>query len=299
MGKVYSLFTNAFSAPMNESETLFKSIEENDFKTLEVMLRMGADVSVRNDEGFTLLHCAAELGHQQCLHLLLNSNSVDINARDSTETPLGHFQTTALHLAAAEGYPHIVAYLLDCGADINAITITGWTALHFLIIGENMTIGKLESLAILIGSGADVNRRDSEGNLPIDTAILYGHYEVTRVLLNSGIDLNSLESIDPNLLERDEVYQCVELCLSAGCFKVIEKYDVIKYLIEGSKFDDQNLLLLQKIDKLLDFKYNVQSLKYLSRIAVRKCFSSRNLNSSINKLSLPDCLRWYLLLVGQ
>jgi len=222
MGKVYSVLTYSFSTPISECETLFKAIEENDFKTLEQMIRTGADLSVRNDEGFTLLHFAAELGHKQCVDLLLFYNSIDVNVRDTIETPLGHFQTTPLHLAAAEGWPHIVASLLDQGADINATNIIGWTPLHYMIICENMTTPKLESLAILIASGASVHIRDCNGNLPIDTAILYGHYEVTRLLLNSRFDLHSLESIDPNLLERDHVYRCVELCVNAAVLMLLK-----------------------------------------------------------------------------
>jgi len=201
-------------------------------------------------------------------------------------------------LAAAEGWPQLVVYLIDNGADINAVTITGWTPLQYLMISENMTPGKLESLAVLIGMGADVNIRDADGNHALDIAVLYGHFEATRLLLNSGIDVEAIEPIDPNCLKNDKVFECVELCVRAGGYRLIEKYDFIKYLIESQQTDDKvKEELLGKIESLLSLKMNVQSLKHLCRISVRKLYINHNLNAVIDKLLLPHSLRWYLLLI--
>ena len=298
MGKVYSVMSYVFWRPLTESEAMFKAVKDDDSERLEEMVRNGADVTQLNDEGLTLLHYAAELGRQQCVKVLMFYNCFDPNVRDSAETPMGPLQTTPLHLAAAEGFSPIVVCLLEYGADINAITINGWTPLHYMIITETMSSRKMEVLSVLIGMGADTTRRDADGNLAVDIAVLYGHYEVTRILLNTGIDVDSIGPIDPNFIKSSKVFECVELCLKAGSVKVIEKYDVIKYLIEGTESNDEEREdLTNKINCLLSYKTEVQSLKFLCRISVRKNYPGHNLNTLVDKLPVPHSLRWYLLLI--
>ena len=288
-----------FWRPLTETEVMFRAIKDNDHQKLEHMIRNGSDTSAINEEGLTLLHFAAETGRQECVKILLFYNCIDVNARDSAETPLGLLQTTALHLAAAEGWPQIVVCLLDYGADINARTVNGWTALHYMNITENMTSGKMESLAVLVGMGADVRLRDGDGNLAIDIAILYGHYEVTRILLNSGIETESLEPIDPNFLKTPSVLDCAHLCLKAGALRVIERYEVVKYLLDSSPDVDREEReeLGDKINSLLQYKTCVQSLKHLCRVAIRRLYSGHNLNRVVDHLALPHSVRWYLLLI--
>ena len=189
--------------------------------------------------------------------------------------------------------------LIENGADINAVTINGWTPLHYMAITETMTSGKMEALAVLIGMGADPSRRDADGNLAIDIAILYGHYEVTRILLNSGVDVDAIRPIDPNFLKNSKVFDCVKLCLSAGCVKVIDKYEIYKYLIDGAEeaADEDKEELSEKIDSLIAYRTSAPGLKYLCRIAVRRMYSRYNLNALVDRLALPHSLRWYLLLI--
>lgn len=299
MGKVYSVMSYVFWRPLTEAELMFRAVRDGDHRKLEQMVRDGADTTATNQEGLTLLHFAAETGRQECVKILLFYNCVDVNARDNSETPLGPLRTTPLHLAAAEGWPQIVVCLLEYGADIDAVTVNGWTPLHYMHITEKMSSGKMESLAVLVGMGADVRARDADGNQAVDIAILYGHYEATRILLNSGCDTDSIVPIDPNFLKTPSVLDCATLCLKAGAFRVIERYEVVKYLLESSpEVDSEDREeLSDKIDSLLKFKTCAQSLKHLCRVAIRRLYSGHNLNKVVDHLALPHSLRWYLLLI--
>ena len=54
-----------------------------------LLLRHGADATLRSNGGFTALHQAAGLGDQEMVRLLLEQEGVDINCRDNDgETPL-------------------------------------------------------------------------------------------------------------------------------------------------------------------------------------------------------------------
>lgn len=162
---------------------------------------------------------------------LLESGQMDVNVRDCSETPVGHFRTTPLHLAASEGWPNIVHLLIESGADVNAANAVRWTPIHYLLITDQMTPGKLKSLKLLIDRDGNPNIRDKDGNLAVETAILYGHTDATRILLNSGVWLDSVAPIDPRLFKRDDIYRCVKIALAAGCRRVIERYDVLKYVM--------------------------------------------------------------------
>ena len=72
-------------------------------------LERGADVNVRDANGETPLHWAAEEGKKETVALLLE-HGADVNAR-------GEDGATPLHWAAAWGRKEIAALLLEHGAD--------------------------------------------------------------------------------------------------------------------------------------------------------------------------------------
>jgi len=59
---------------------------------------------------------------------------VDLNARSAATHKLPHFQQTTMLMRAAEHCRHrSIGVLLEHGADVNAETLGGWTALHILV----------------------------------------------------------------------------------------------------------------------------------------------------------------------
>ncbi|XP_053326361.1 acyl-CoA-binding domain-containing protein 6 isoform X2 [Spea bombifrons] len=108
-GPVVSCLYHAQETLREEDKDIFDYCRENDVTRVSTSLASGAvDVSMKDDEGRSLLHWACDRGHAELVSLLLFHNA-HINMQDfEGQTPL--------HYAACE-FPDIVDLLLDHGAD--------------------------------------------------------------------------------------------------------------------------------------------------------------------------------------
>lgn len=124
----------------------------------------------------TALHSAAAGGHKAMVELLL-ARGADANARDDSGR-------TALHDAAANGYLSVADALIQGKADLNARSREdkeGVTPLHVAA-----TQGHPEMVAFLISKGAEVDARDASGMTALIRAAMHGHTEVLNKLLSAG-----------------------------------------------------------------------------------------------------------------
>ncbi len=109
----------------------------------------------------------------------------DVNAR----SPRGN---TALHFAAAGGDVRVVEALLNAHANVNARTPEGFTPLHSAV-----QCGDVRVVNALIRAHADVNAHSKQYNVTpliysIDMA--WGKPEITLALIQAGADVNVAES---------------------------------------------------------------------------------------------------------
>lgn len=84
----------------------------------------------------------------------------------------------ALHKAAAAGDLETIAMLLTWGAEINRKDGYGNTPLHYAAF-----FGKTDAAAILLSKGADPSAKDCRGDAPADTAARQGHVTTAGKLL--------------------------------------------------------------------------------------------------------------------
>lgn len=120
------------SACAAEDSPLFAAVTKGERTAVEVLLTKGADVSAKNEYGWTPLHTAANLGRNDLAELLL-AKGADVNAKNRWKQEYG---VTPLHVAANAGHKDMVGLLLAKGADANAKDNSGWTPL-LIAIGKN------------------------------------------------------------------------------------------------------------------------------------------------------------------
>ena len=106
------------------SISAFEIVRSNDISKLELLIKDDYfDINTTDNEGFTLLHRAAQFGHQECLKLLIVTPKVNVNA----QTPDGH---TALSVAVINDQQNSVEALLSHkDVNVNITDNNGNTAL--------------------------------------------------------------------------------------------------------------------------------------------------------------------------
>lgn len=143
-----------------------------------VLLERGAEVDARESwHGQTALMWAAAQGHPAMIRLLVE-HGADVNARSAHE--IWERQTTAeprakwlppgsmtpLLFAAREGCVECIPVLAELGADLNATTPDGISAIVSALIN-----GHYDTAGALIEAGTDVNLVDETGRSALYAAI--------------------------------------------------------------------------------------------------------------------------------
>jgi ankyrin repeat protein len=184
----------------------------NDIAMAEALLKAGADANLANEFGVTPLSLACVNGNLPMVQRLLaakaspnavartgdtaflncvrsgNVDTVKLMLEAKADANLGEKWRgqTPLMWAAAEKHSTVVKALVDHGADVNAKSRGGFTALQFAA-----QQGDIESAKILLAAGANVNDADPEdGMTALLTAIGSNQTQVASLLVESGADVN-------------------------------------------------------------------------------------------------------------
>ncbi len=129
-----------------------------------------------NDDGYTLLHLACELGYVEIAKYLIENNA-DINQKN-------HNGLTPLMVLCAEENPNqkILTLLLEkTNLELNDTSNTGNTALHIAILKNNAN----ETAIALITKNANGYLNNSAGENPLDLAIKNKKYSIAAAILNN------------------------------------------------------------------------------------------------------------------
>jgi ankyrin repeat protein len=148
------------------------------------LLKNGLNPNLKDTYGRTPLSWAAENGHETVVRLLLATDGVDPDSRDSGS------EQTPLSWAAENGHESIVRLLLaKDGIDPDSRTANGRTPLSWAARNGHEAVVRL----LLATDGVDPDFGDSVYRLtPLSWAARNGHEAVVRLLLaTDGVDLNS------------------------------------------------------------------------------------------------------------
>ncbi|XP_015228354.1 PREDICTED: B-cell lymphoma 3 protein-like [Cyprinodon variegatus] len=141
----------------------------------------------QDEDGDTPLHIAVVQGELPIVHkliqlLLLARTGLDI---------YNNLRQTPLHLAVITKQANIVEVLLRAGADPAVLDRHGQTALHLCC--EYQQLDCLSVLLSLSSSSPCLEIRNFEGLSPLHLAVLQGHHDLTKMLLDAGADINAMD----------------------------------------------------------------------------------------------------------
>lgn len=156
----------------------------------------------QDNEGWAPLHLSVIGGHPLTTQALLDAErSVAPNVSKSTIRKSSARSSAVLGLAAKANFTEIVRLLVNAGVDINSQDEQGDTALHVAA-----RFGHLECAKLLI-AGSDLQKANIElcektyGWTPLFIACVDGHLQIVELLVESGADLDRLDSSGWNAKE--------------------------------------------------------------------------------------------------
>lgn len=154
-------------------QTVPDAAEKADWKTVEQLLKDGADANGVQADGMTALHWASQHDHLETAARLLKAGA---KVRAANQ-----FGVTPLSLACVNGSGKMAALLLGEGADPQTTLKGGETVLM-----TAARTGRPEPVAALLEKGAKVDAADGKGQTALMWAAADGHTEVVNLLLKSG-----------------------------------------------------------------------------------------------------------------
>ena len=126
-------------------------IAENN-SMVKTLIKLGANVNLKNKDGNTSAHFAAGDGSVERLEILVEAKA-DITCTSSSGTPL--------HWAAGKGRSKAIKYLIDKGSNINSLNDSGLPPVLLAAVS-----GSDEGTCLLVEAGCDIGHIVS-GNLTL------------------------------------------------------------------------------------------------------------------------------------
>ena len=149
------------------------AVTRNDTSTVSRYLGRGLDPDTTDAKGNTLLMLAARLGHEEMVRLLIRWK-----ARPDRRNTFGD---TALALACLEAHSGVAKLLVSAGAPVN---VPGWTPLHYAAFGGNTDL-----VNYLLDIGANKDAVAPNGYTALMLAVRNDYPATVRALLYRDPDL--------------------------------------------------------------------------------------------------------------
>lgn len=146
-------------------------------KTLEFLVKNGADVNARNKEGVTPLAIAVQKGDIVSVKYL-TMNKADIHTQDT-------HANTPLSMALAGSDEMLEAVVVS--SNVVSQDSDGNTPLHIAL----MTDAPLSKIKYIVSLATDVNERNRDGNSALFLAVMKNRQKVGEILLAKNADIFS------------------------------------------------------------------------------------------------------------
>ncbi|MGV3687253.1 MAG: ankyrin repeat domain-containing protein [Daejeonella sp.] len=124
-----------------------------------------------SDDGFSPLGLASYFGNEDVVRLLL------LKGAEPNIPSQNGYNVYPIHSAVSSNYDMIAKMLLEAGANVNVVQMSGATPLHSA--AHN---GNIELLIVLLEAGANVDAKMEDGKTPADKASEKGFGEIAKIL---------------------------------------------------------------------------------------------------------------------
>ncbi|BFZ23418.1 hypothetical protein BsWGS_26457 [Bradybaena similaris] len=198
---------------------------------IQMLLDHGADGSLRDNRGCTVLHIAAEMNSAEYIAFLLKGIKIRnlINAQNIKGL-------TSFIIFTINCNQMAMKVLIDHGAEVNIKDYHGNTALHYALFKQ---IQKPEILTTLIQAGCDLNWQNARGYTPLMLAAKSSLKDAVVLLVDSGANVNAVSRKMKSETALTLVFKhcvdfktsCVEYLLDHGAHASYLKSDVLLRLI--------------------------------------------------------------------
>lgn len=161
------------------------------YNVVKFLLENNADVNARNIRGTTPFIAAVHKGNVYVANSILNKMDVKFASINTPKTD-GY---TALMIASEHGNQDMVKFLVENGANVNAINVERNNAIMLASKGGHMEIVKL-----LAENGGQFEVQDNAGYTALMIASLNGHQSTVNLLLDKGAIVNTINKYKDNAL---------------------------------------------------------------------------------------------------
>ena len=281
---------------------LHYAVQLEDFKIVRLLLNVGTNVNIQDDNGKTALHYAFNSGNLELIQFLLDKGAT-IDLQDEKAK-------TALHYAARYGNLEMVKFLLQKGANVDSRNYKKQTPLHYAA-----SYGNLEMVKLLVKDNTNINIQDKLQSTPLHAAVISGQEKIVEFLLNKDADVNHMnkEGMTPwhhailsenfnimNLLQNKkdilvkdgEERNCLQMAITTGNINVIKfvlfEYENILKDVNNYDVNTPKTLLQFTIesdkDNVLDFFLKIRANVNLRDVQGLTCLHTAVSLNKINAL---------------
>ncbi len=182
----------------NEGPFSFRSLDSEQYDMVQTILDHDADIDAKDSSGLTATARAIGNENGGILTLLLDRGAnIDVRLDGDDYVEFGEFSVSLcggvslVHIAASnERRVDIMQFLLDRGADVNALHTYGESPLHVAANYSNPII-----LDCLIDYGALLDVADGNSYTPLLSAVIQGKMEAIKALIKRGARLDITDSL--------------------------------------------------------------------------------------------------------
>ena len=261
---------------------LHKASRNGHLKCIQLLLDRHADIDGDDDDACSPLHCAIEGNHTECLSLLCQYGA-------NTEARVKVNNDTPLHVAAKMSDIECARILLHHNANVNSEDRYNQTPLMAVCQVRRGSNSNDECFQLLLDKGADVNNVSISGLSALDFAVRNSDsIKYATMLLDRGADVNCKvqKSLTTTLQVAASKYSkdTLELLLSRGANINVKDNDnnslLFQAVIKGNSLPCMLLLL----DKGIDI--NNKNINNTTILQAAICNTRHDCSESINELLL-------------